>query len=223
MSILSSKTKSAFPNSDELKLAISSSLGSGKRSWLPLLFLCKHVQWWLRPRDRPTTVVCQVSENVLIAAARVESTGEHAKIRSNEAWMDRVDEFASRPLGENQWRLFLSTHAHSRSIIDHVRIISLIIIMRWSLSSRVPAENLWSSPMMAMPEALRLYRAILRRARQLKYTDKGYFRSLMRKEFEKGRKIDDTKFQIQVHVDTLTRFIDWMIITFIVFRKQDTF
>lgn len=36
-------------------------------------------------------------------------------------------------------------------------------------------------------QALRLYRAILKKGRQLQYTDKTYFKKAVRHEFEKGR------------------------------------
>lgn len=52
---------------------------------------------------------------------------------------------------------------------------------------------------MAIREGLRLYRAILRRAEQLQYTDKEYFRRMVRREFERSRhNRDDTEFQLQV-------------------------
>ena len=52
---------------------------------------------------------------------------------------------------------------------------------------------------MAIREGLRLYRAILRRAEQLQYTDKEYFRRMVRREFERSRhNRDDTELQLQV-------------------------
>ena len=94
----------------------------------------------------------------------------------------------SRPLGENQWRLVVSTHA--RSYFDQLNDNHDCSVITWALILT-----------MTLPEALRLYRAILRRASHLRYTDRSYFQSLVRREFENGRKINtesDTKFQIQV-------------------------
>lgn len=47
-------------------------------------------------------------------------------------------------------------------------------------------------------EALRLYRAILRRGRQLKYTDGDYFKRSVRREFEKKVNPDQISFRIEV-------------------------
>lgn len=49
-------------------------------------------------------------------------------------------------------------------------------------------------------EVLRLYRAILKKGKQLQYTDKTYFRKNVRREFEKGREATNSakKFQLEV-------------------------
>ena len=51
-------------------------------------------------------------------------------------------------------------------------------------------------------QALRLYREILRKSRQLKFTNKEYFRKTVRKDFEKSRDLEDPKeikFQTKVY------------------------
>ena len=50
-------------------------------------------------------------------------------------------------------------------------------------------------------QALRLYREILRKSRQLKFTNKEYFRKTVRKDFEKFRDLENAKeieFQTKV-------------------------
>ena len=51
--------------------------------------------------------------------------------------------------------------------------------------------------------ALRLYREILRKSKQLKLTDKEYFRRTVRKDFEKHRYLENKEeidFQIKVEI-----------------------
>ena len=52
--------------------------------------------------------------------------------------------------------------------------------------------------------ALRLYREILRKSRQLKLTDKEYFRRTVRKDFERYRHLEDKKeIEFQIKVDSI--------------------
>ena len=60
---------------------------------------------------------------------------------------------------------------------------------------------------MASREAVMLYRAILRQARRLRFTDRDYFRRTVRQEFQKNRQPEEIEFQIEVYV-TLTLIID---------------
>lgn len=69
-------------------------------------------------------------------------------------------------------------------------------------------------------EVLSLYRSILRRGRlQLKFTDQGYFRRLVREEFERNRHEQnpiEIKFQIEVH-EKLDNIISLVINTYLCF------
>ena len=57
--------------------------------------------------------------------------------------------------------------------------------------------------------ALRLYREILRKGKQLRLTDKEYFRRTVRKDFEKHKYLEDKKeieFQIKVGIEVEIKF-----------------
>ena len=61
-------------------------------------------------------------------------------------------------------------------------------------------------------EALRLYRAILKKGKQLLHTDKTYFRKLVRLEFEKGKEAttnSEKLFQLEVRYKHV--WLNWAI------------
>ena len=55
--------------------------------------------------------------------------------------------------------------------------------------------------------ALRLYREILRKSRQLTLTDKEYFRKIVRKDFEKYRHLEN-KEEIDFQIKVATQFVN---------------
>lgn len=53
-------------------------------------------------------------------------------------------------------------------------------------------------------QALQLYRQLIRYSRELKFTDQGYFRQRIRKEFRQNKNLEsaaDIEFNIKVSVD----------------------